>query len=191
MILHAATIAAFFFVDQTQQAQCAVQYVQPVPEEWKWWFGALAPWVGPLLSGVVSIYVAWKLFHWQGEKDRKQWIRDQKKAEWRELLDAARECQFDLEIGLTERSILPSIGPKELLERLMKIAVILEDRVFIDRSILNPLISQYDSIIKNTIKLSRSIIGNYVFVEEVYSTHTENIRAMREAAKKDLGIKDR
>lgn len=85
MTLHAAAMVAFF-VDHVKQAPVVVQSVQTVPEEWKWWFGALAPWVGPLLSGVVSIYVAWKLFHWQGEKDRKQWIRDQKKAEWSALL---------------------------------------------------------------------------------------------------------
>jgi hypothetical protein len=29
------------------------------------------------------------VFHWQGEKDRKQWILDKKMAEWQELLKAA------------------------------------------------------------------------------------------------------
>jgi hypothetical protein len=90
MILHAASIAAFF-VDQTQQAQCAIQCIPAAQEPWKWWFGALAPWVGPLLSGVVSIYVAWKVFQWQGKKDRDQWIRDQKIAEWRKLLECVSE----------------------------------------------------------------------------------------------------
>jgi hypothetical protein len=87
MILHAASIAAFF-VDQLAQPPVQVQCVQqatPSPE-WKWWIGALAPWIGPLLSGVVSIYVAWRVFHWQGEKDRKRWALDQKKAEWSALL---------------------------------------------------------------------------------------------------------
>jgi hypothetical protein len=85
MILHAASMIAVF-VDQAKQAQCAVQCIPAVQEPWKWWFGALAPWIGPLLSGVVSIYVAWKVFHWQGKKDRAQWVLDQKKAEWSALL---------------------------------------------------------------------------------------------------------
>ena len=63
--------------------------------EWKWWLSALAPWVGPLLSGAVTIYIAWRVFNWQGEKDRKQWIRDQKKAEWVELLDAINDYVVD------------------------------------------------------------------------------------------------
>src|ERR1039457_70308 len=85
MILHAASMIAVF-VDQAKQAQCAVQCIPAVQEPWKWWFSALAPWIGPLLSGVVSIYVAWKVFHWQGKKDRAQWVLDQKKAEWSALL---------------------------------------------------------------------------------------------------------
>ena len=86
MTLHAVSIAALF-ADQAKQARCIVQCVSESPEPpWKWWMGALAPWIGPLLSGVVSIYVAWRVFHWQGEKDRWQWIRDQKKVEWSALL---------------------------------------------------------------------------------------------------------
>src|ERR1039457_7298230 len=50
MILHAASMIAVF-VDQAKQAQCAVQCIPAVQEPWKWWFGALAPWIGPLLSG--------------------------------------------------------------------------------------------------------------------------------------------
>jgi hypothetical protein len=102
MIIHAASIAAFF-VDQVTQAPVQVQCVQqaaPSPE-WKWWMSALAPWVGPLLSGVVSIYVAWKVFHWQGEKDRKQWIRDQRRAEWKDLLVKIAEIEHEIPIRIT------------------------------------------------------------------------------------------
>jgi hypothetical protein len=93
MILHAVSMVAVL-VDQVQQAQCVFNCVLPTPEPvWKWWFGALAPWVGPLLSCVVSIFVAWKVFSWQGAKDRKQWILDQKKSDWRELLRQSAEIQ--------------------------------------------------------------------------------------------------
>jgi hypothetical protein len=66
--------------------------------QWKWWLTSLAPWVGPLLSCVVSIYVAWKVFRWQAEKDRKQWIRDQSKAEWKELLVKIAEIEHHIPI---------------------------------------------------------------------------------------------
>lgn len=93
MILHAVSMIAVL-ADQAAQAPVIFQCVQSAPEpEWKLWMGALAPWIGPFLSGVVSIYVAWKVFHWQGEKDRKQWILDQKKAEWKELFSAITEIQ--------------------------------------------------------------------------------------------------
>src|ERR1700689_3389949 len=88
MILH-VEVMAVFFVDQVTQAPVIVQCAQAAPEQaWKWGLGALAPWVGPILSTAGSIYVAWRVFRWQGKKDREQWLLDQKKAEWRELLDA-------------------------------------------------------------------------------------------------------
>ena len=87
MVLHAAVMMAFF-MDQLTNAPIQVQCLQQATQEpgWRWWFGALAPWVGPLLSGVVSIYVAWRVFRWQGEKDHTQWILDQKAVEWRTLI---------------------------------------------------------------------------------------------------------
>jgi hypothetical protein len=75
--------------------------MQSTPDPpWKWWISALAPWIGPLMSGVVSIYVAWKVFRWQGNKDRAQWILDQKKAEWQELLRGAAHMRRVVSLGL-------------------------------------------------------------------------------------------
>jgi len=107
MILHVASIAAFF-IQQSPQPQCVIQCLQSVAEpQWKWWFGALAPWVGPLLSCVVSIYVAWKVFRWQGNKDHQQWILENKKREWQELITLAAEIEQHM----------PSVGiGKELID---------------------------------------------------------------------------
>jgi hypothetical protein len=99
--LHAADLLAFW-IQAAQQNPVVVQFkqnatpmqVQMVSDVgWKWWLSALAPWVGPLLSGVVSIYVAWRVFRWQGEKEREQWLRDQKKNEWSNLLRCIAEVQ--------------------------------------------------------------------------------------------------
>jgi hypothetical protein len=93
MGFHVAMLAVF--VEQTKQLPIVVQYAPLIPEPaWKWWLGALAPWVGPLLSCIVSIYVAKKVFRWQSDKDRTQWVLDQKKLEWNQLLSAVYACQI-------------------------------------------------------------------------------------------------
>jgi hypothetical protein len=112
MILHAVSTAAFF-VDTVQQTPVLLNCTQAAPQpEWKWWAGALASWVGPLLSGVVSIYVAWRVFHWQGEKEHSAWIRDQKKAEWSGLLRSTAEIQRILRVVNTPN--------KERIERIVE-----------------------------------------------------------------------
>jgi hypothetical protein len=101
MALHAAAMMAVF-VDQMAQAPVVVNCAQVVPEpQWKWWVSALAPWVGPLLSGMVSIYVAWRVFGWQNKKDRKQWILDQKKAEWKELISEIAKIEVQIPVVIT------------------------------------------------------------------------------------------
>jgi hypothetical protein len=116
-MIHPIVSIAAFFVDQLSQAPVQIQCVQQTAAtpEWKWWMSALAPWIGPLLSGVVSIYVAWRVFHWQGEKDRKQWIRDQKMAEWRELLGKANEVHS---VFLRAESPNPIVSMNTLMEDL-------------------------------------------------------------------------
>jgi hypothetical protein len=101
---HYINVIGAFLLDAVEQAPVIVQYQQSAPQpEWKWWIGALAPWIGPLFSGAVSIYVAWRVFRWQGEKDRRQWLLDQKKAEWRELLKCNAEIQRVLRMDSMSR----------------------------------------------------------------------------------------
>lgn len=93
MAIQAFNLIGILF-DTVSQTPVVIQCAQAVPEpEWKIWLSALAPWIGPLLSGVVSIYVAWKVFCWQGKKDHDRWVLDQKKAEWKELFSAVTEVQ--------------------------------------------------------------------------------------------------
>lgn len=86
-------------VVQLQQASTPVQVQMVTDTGFKWWLSSLAPWVGPLLSGVVSIYVAWKVFQWQGRKEREQWVRDQKKAAWKDILKGIAEVQRVVRAG--------------------------------------------------------------------------------------------
>jgi len=137
MILHATAIAVFF-VDQIMQAPTMIQCAPTAPEtEWKWWLSALAPWVGPLMSGVVSIYVAWTVFRWQEHKDRTQWTRDQKKAEWSLLLRSVASVYqvTDLVIGWN-RKIADRIV-SELEPALKEVSIARANCVFLDKFRLN------------------------------------------------------
>jgi hypothetical protein len=118
-------------VDQIAQAPVVVQRAQPAAEpEWKWWFTALAPWVGPLLSCVVSIYVAWKVFNWQGRKDREQWIRDQKLGEWRELISVVASVEDLIPILIDEKLDLDA-----LKQAILRVIPYLRNRLFINKDL--------------------------------------------------------
>jgi len=77
MILHAASIAAFF-LDQTQQAQCVVQ----CEAQSSIWTHLLVS----ALPSLLALGVAWFAFWLNSRWNRKQWILDQKKAEWSVIL---------------------------------------------------------------------------------------------------------
>ena len=129
MALHAAAMMAFFM----DSGQCAIKCIPPVSEpDWKWWLGALAPWVGPLLSGVVSLYVAWRLFRWQGEKDRKQWFRDQKKAEWSRLLEGAANINRIVYLGKTMTREIEEGLKNELKPAIRALSVALANCIFLE-----------------------------------------------------------
>lgn len=163
MILHAVSIAALF-VDQLAYAPVMIQCAQSAPKpEWKWWFGALAPWVGPLLSCVVSIYVAWKVFRWQGGKDRRQWIRDQKMAEWKELITYIAEIQKDLPIVLTGVRKYEGLEPAVL-----RIVSRLRNCLFIWPKLLSSgFIAQWESFVEYVSMKFMSAVqqGNYATTE--------------------------
>jgi len=129
MILHVVSISAFF-VDQLGPAPVVANCAQATSgTDWKWWVSALAPWIGPLLAGVVSLFVAWKLFRWQGEKEHNSWVREQKKAEYRELVDLLYDA---ITVVVRERPCLaPPKDPQLLNNAVQKLARVFEDRFFI------------------------------------------------------------
>jgi hypothetical protein len=95
MVLHAAAMMAFF-VDAGQQAQCAVQCV-PIA-------GQDPLWARLLFAAIPSIFalgIAALVFYWSGRRERKQWIRDQKKAEWSRLLEGFANIYRIVHLGKT------------------------------------------------------------------------------------------
>jgi hypothetical protein len=186
MIIHVAAMVALF-VDQVQQAPVVVQCSQPAPE--KWWrpLSQFAQTIIPVAGGV---WIAWLAFRWTGNKERSQWVRDQKKLEWRELLDLASDCQVPLHIASTPKDRLEAAEQAVVTDselRLLKIDQIFDTRLFINQSVLGPLRSKWREARVRAIEGSESsndeIAGGHSLL-----LHSILIKALREAAKKDLGI---
>jgi len=99
-----------------------------------------------LLPAIPAFLVAWLAFRWQSRKEqqqwernqgaaRDQWLRDQKRAEWRELLEIVNSCETN--VGNCKRAIagekashLSSRFQKLSVER-RKVRQRLGDRLFI------------------------------------------------------------
>jgi hypothetical protein len=180
MILHAASIAAFF-VDQLTQAPVVVQCAQASPEpSWKWLVQTLSS-IIPVAGGVG---IAWMAFRWNSRKEHTRWILDQKKAEWRELLDAVKTCELDLAIISVAGDTFPAGLKSEAKRRAHNVQILFRDRIFINEfeliSVLSAWIDVTDRI--NIPGESQMISSEYI------SAFTALVDAVRLAARKDLGV---
>ena len=93
MILHAASIAAFF-APQTPQAQCVVQCVQAVPGTWLDRLLQILPqFIVSIIPVAGCVGITWMAFRWNRKKEHEQWVRDQKIAEWKKLLECISEFE--------------------------------------------------------------------------------------------------
>jgi hypothetical protein len=104
MILHAASIVAFF-VDQLAQTPVQVQCVQqPAPESWlKWLLPTIVQTVISLASITTGVCIAVASFRANKKTEHEQWIRDQKKLEWNELLKSVAEFGNIVPVVIVER----------------------------------------------------------------------------------------
>jgi hypothetical protein len=186
MIFNVEVMAAFF-ANPVAQAPVIVQCAQAAPEQtWKWWFGALAPWVGPILSTIGSIYVAWRVFRWQGKKDREQWLLDQKKAEWRELLDAIHVNEPHIvRLGLPQEPTLENV---DMVKWVHKVTHLFQSRLFIDDSLILPMLSRWNDAYGKAKKGQR---GDILARDEADSEFRTLINEIRENARIDLRVKSR
>jgi hypothetical protein len=167
---------AVFFVDQLGLAPVVVNCAQAAPgPDWKWWVSALAPWIGPLLSGVVSIYVAWRVFRWQGEKEQNSWVRDQKKAEYRELVDILYDA---ITVVIRERPGLAPPKDTQLLDNaIQKLARVFEDRIFIAKRLRESEANE------QWLELKKMIY----YDPDLYAETPQNLRYSKEG----LGLKEK
>jgi hypothetical protein len=142
MILHAASIAAFF-AQQTQQAQCVVQCTSSPTDSWKKWLPAFVQTIVSLVSIGAGVWIA----AWSFSKNRQseheqwvrnqraeheQWIRDQKKAEWSRLLESVANIYRILYLGKTMNREIEEALKNELKPAIRALSVALANCIFLE-----------------------------------------------------------
>jgi hypothetical protein len=210
MILHAASIAAYF-VDQLEQAPVQIQCVQQTtPESWlKQWI----PTAISILSVGIGVWIAdrsirknreltlWS-FNATSARDHERWVLDQKQAEWRELL-----------VGLSEtfREYMPPYMSDDTAERFIQdvgniqrstdrvtmpfifIAQYLEDQKFYSRiEEFKTLMLEQGEIMQSTLvynhfpgQANSALQSAY---DPVVRNYDEIIKFIRRMAEKDMAL---
>jgi len=102
MILHAASIVAHF-IDQATQAPVQIQCVQQTTPEpmLKWLLPTIVQTVVSLLSIFAGVGIAVRSFRANKKTEHEQWVRDQKKAEWKQLLEGVANINGIVYLGQT------------------------------------------------------------------------------------------
>jgi hypothetical protein len=175
MILHAASIAAFF-AQQVPQTQCVVQCE-----------AQRAIWMQLLVSALPSLLalgVAWFAFWLNSRWNRKQWILDQKKAEWRDLLDKLNSVYFPMAMAIQMKKPLPLNGSQGLIE----LSQCFQDRVFINAEILTEFHFQLAKYALKYIGKSDGTPSSDMDKSEVLGKLELLTEEVRKAAKADLNL---
>jgi hypothetical protein len=173
MILHAASIAAFF-LQQTPQTQCVVQ----CEAQSSIWMQLLVS----ALPSLLALGVAWFAFWLNSRWNRKQWVLDQKKAEWRGLLDKLNSVYFPMALAKQMKKPLPLNGSQRLIE----LSQCFQDRVFIDAAILSKFHDRSVEYVQKYIGESEDKPSSDEDKSEVLDKLMLLTKEVREAAKTDL-----
>jgi hypothetical protein len=138
MILHAASIAAFF-VDQVAQAPVQIQCVQQaVPESWlKSLLPTIVQTVISLTSITAGVCIAVASFRANKKTEHKKWIRDQKKAEWSQLLESVANINRTVYLGKTMNREIEEGLKNELKPAIRELSVALANCIFLEKFRLN------------------------------------------------------
>ena len=93
-VIHPIALIAALFVDQLAPAPVQIQCVQQsMPESWlKWLLPTIVQTVVSLLSIFAGVAIAVRSFQANRKTEHEQWVRDQKKAEWKEIVEALNKC---------------------------------------------------------------------------------------------------
>jgi hypothetical protein len=205
MFSNAAQAAAGFLPSLPNLFGFQVQNFLLVLQEpsWQWWMKVLAPWLGPLLSTIGSIYVAWNVFSWQKKRDREQWARDHRKAEWRELLADLATVRRDFFRPYVNEDIAYSFVANldELKHRLNNVAssAIFIAEVVNEKGLRSRLDMFLVELSKTAERISLVSVQKSPFREErlegayrsIFSVYDKIVNRTRAIAEEDLGVKKR
>jgi hypothetical protein len=169
MIIHVASMAAVF-VDQLSQAPVVILCAQAAPEPlWKSLL-QIAQIIIPVAGGVL---IAWMAFRWNSRKEHAQWIRDRRRAEWKELLVKIAEIEHEIPIRITGFPDLQKLEPVVL-----GILPLLRGTIFVyDDLESSGFIIEWESFVRyvserfiTTVQTNRSVqtntLGDPVFPED-------------------------
>jgi hypothetical protein len=99
-MVHPSAAMTTFLANIVSQAPVIVQCPQPAPDSWlKWLLPTIVQTVVSLLSIGAGVAIAVWSFRKNHQSEHEQWVRDQKRAEWRELLMSTAEIQRVLRMG--------------------------------------------------------------------------------------------
>ena len=180
MILNAVSVAAFF-ADTVSKAPVVIHCQQAASEPFWRTLLQIFQIVIPVAGGVL---IAWMAFRWNSTKDHDRWILDQKKAEWRETLDAIKVCEDFLPLtGGNKEEILPEVR-MEALEKIRRVQQLFFDRLFVDHSALGQVYSKWNDV--NDMIGKTEAVGRL----EYTSAYIGLVEFTRRAARRDLGVAD-
>ena len=176
MILHAASIAAFF-VDQMAFEPVQIQCVSNAGQD-----TILVRLLFDAVPSIFALGIAALVFYWNGGREHKRWVLDQKKVEWRELLSGMNSVYFPMALAKQLKKPLQLDGS----QRLHELSQCFQDRVFIDASILTKFQDQLESYASEYIGKSEDKPPSDELKSKVLDKLKVLTKEVRDAAKKDL-----
>ena len=110
MIIHVASVAVLF-VNPVSQAQNVLQCAPTAPEPW---WKTLVQVLLSTIPVVGGVWIALWSFHATSKKEGEHWMRDQKMAEWKGLIQAVAELEEIMPLGEVGSSAVDGIRYKVL-----------------------------------------------------------------------------
>jgi hypothetical protein len=156
----------------TSMHNTIVQCVESAHEPaWKYWLTFSGSFLGPLLSAAASIYVAWRVFGWQAQKDRATWIRDQQRSEWSAILSSL--TTVDMRLPQVFTNLDWSEMTEGLLVELRNVIPAMRNAVFIAEALeTENLIESYSSFVSDAAERIKKIEDCNALMA---SAETENV----------------
>lgn len=183
MVFHTAGLVATF-VDQMQQGPVVVQCAQATPESWvKSLLPTFVQTVVSLASITAGVWIALWSFRASGKREHERWVLDQKKAEWREILEAIKVCEDYLPITGVIQEEIPVGVKKDAYQRTRRVQQLFYDRMFVDHSALSEVLAKWNSV-NEMIQMEELSQSNYT------SAYIGLVEFTRRVARKDLKVLD-